>query len=140
MSDNDKIIPAWIRPLSFPSIGELPFWPDNQPIDTSLLVTDLCMDFSSEFTENIRKRYWLLTTPKLDIFIVPNEKKILEKLVWPLRAAKQAFVLNDYLGCIALCGAVCEMAIIFLFDLAAIHVNDKLLDTKLQKQIFGREF
>ena len=75
MSDNDKTIPGWLRPLSFPSIGELPFWPDNQSIDPSFLIRDLCMDFSSEFIENIRKRYWLLTTPQLDISVVPNEKK-----------------------------------------------------------------
>ncbi|GAI40203.1 unnamed protein product, partial [marine sediment metagenome] len=106
----------------------------------SFLVQDLCQNFGSEFLENIRKRYWLLTTPQLDIFVVPNEKKILEKLVWPLRAAKKAFILSDYLGCIALCGMVCEMAIIFLFDLAAIHVNTKPLNTKQQRQIFGSTF
>ena len=136
MSDNDKTIPGWLRPLSF-SIGELPFWPDNQPIDPSFLVQDLCQDFSQE---NIRKRYWLLTSPQLDIFVVPNEKKILEKLVWPLRKAKQAFILSDFLGCIALCGMVCEMSIIFLFELAAIQATGKPLNTKQQKQIFGSTF
>ena len=140
MSGNDKTIPGWLRPLSFSSIGELPFWPDNQPIDPSFLVKDLCLDFSSESLENIRKRYWLLTTPEFDIFVVPNEKKILEKLVWPLRAAKKSFILSDYLGCIASCGMTCEMAIIFLFDLATINVNGKPLDPKGQKQIFGRLF
>ncbi len=140
MSGNDKTIPGWLRPLSFSSIGELPFWPDNQPIDPSFLVKDLCLDFSSESLENIRKRYWLLTTPEFDIFVVPNEKKILEKLVWPLRAAKKSFILNDYLGCITLCGMVCEMAIIFLFDLASITVNGKPLTPERQKQMFGREF
>jgi len=140
MSDNDKTIPGWLRPLSFPSIGELPSWPNNEPIDPSFLAKDLCMDFSSAFIENIRKRYWLLTTPQLDISVVPNEKKILEKLVWPLRAAKKAFILSDYLGCIALCGMVCEMAIIFLFDLAAIHATGKPLSAKRQKQIFDSTF
>jgi len=140
MSGNDKTIPGWLRPLSFSSIGELPFWPANEPIDPTFLVKDLLLDFSSEFLENIRKRYWLLTTPELDIFVVPNEKKILEKLVWPLRKAKQAFILSGFLGCIALCGMACEMAIIFLFDLATINVNGKPLTPKRQKQIFGREF
>jgi hypothetical protein len=75
MNENDKKIPGWLRPLSFSSIGVLPFWPDDQPIDTSFLVKDLCLDYNSEFIESIRKRYWLLTKPELDIFIVPNEKK-----------------------------------------------------------------
>ena len=140
MSGNDKTIPGWLRPLSFPSIGELPFWPDNEPIDPTFLVKDLLLDFSSEFLENIRKRYWLLTTPELDIFVVPNEKKILEKLVWPLRKAKQAFILSDFLGCIALCGMACEMAIIFLFELAAIQATGKPLSAKQQKELFGSTF
>ena len=144
MSGNDKTIPVWLRPLSFSSIGDPgypPFWPDNQPIDPSLLVKDLCFDdFSSEYLENIRKRYWRLTTPELDIIAVPNEKKILGKLVWPLRRAKKSFILSDYLGCIALCGMVCEMAIIFLFDLAVINASGKPLNTKQQKQIFGSTF
>lgn len=140
MSNNDKTIPGWLRPLSFSSIGVLPFWPENQPIDPSFLLKDLCMDFSSDSLENIRKRYWLLTTPKLDIFAVPNEKKILGKLVWPLRAAKKSFVLNDYLGCISLCGMVCEMAVIFLFEVAAIHATGKPLSVGKQKEIFGTTF
>lgn len=140
MSGNDKTISVWLNPLILSSIGELPFWPDNQPIELSLLVKDLSLDFGSEFLENIRKRYWLLTTPEFNIPVVPNEKKILEKLVWPLRKAKQAFFLNDCLGCIALCGMVCEMAIIFLFDLATINVNGKPLSPEREKQMFGREF
>ncbi len=140
MSDNDKPIPSWLRPLSFSSIGELPFLSHTKPIDPSFLVQDLCQDFTQGFLENIRKRYWLLTSPQLDIFIVPNEKKILEKLVWPLRKAKQTFMLSDFLGCIALCGMACEMAIIFLLELTAIQATGKPLTTKQQKQIFGSTF
>ena len=139
MSDNDKPIPGWLRPLSL-IFGEMPYWPDNQPIDPSSLVQDLCQDFSQEFLENISKRYWLLSSPEFDIVVVPNEKKILEKLVWPLRKAKQAFILSDFLGCIALCGMACEMAMIFLFELAAIQATGKPLSTKQQKQIFGHTF
>lgn len=144
MADNDKIIQAWLNPLILSSIGDLPFYRDiyldNQPIDPSFLIRQLCQDFSPEFLDNIRKRYRLLTTPEFNIFAVPNEKKILEKLVWPLRAAKKAFILSDYLGCVALCGMACEMVTIFLFDLVATSALGKPLSVKKQKEAFGATF
>lgn len=140
MSENHKTIQGWIRPLSMPSLGGFPFGPDDQPIDPSNLVKDLCQDWSQDFSDRIRERYRRLTTTSLDIFVVPAEKKILKKLVWPLRAAKQTFVLGNYLGCISLCGMVCEMATVFLFDLAKISIRGKTLDIKHQKLLFGREF
>lgn len=141
MSVNDKPIRVWLRPLSFDSIGDLADMDRQQQIDPSSLIGDICQDFSPQFLENIRKRFWLLTTSDYDIFAVPSEKKkILEKLIWPLRAAKKSFILTDYLGCIALCGMACEMATIFLFDLGAISASGKPLSIKKQKEKFGTTF
>src|ERR1700683_3071319 len=35
------------------------------------------------------------------LFLAPNEKSLLQKLVWPLRHAKGSYALGNYLGCIA---------------------------------------
>mgnify|MGYP000666252137 CR=1 FL=1 len=134
MSENQKTIEGWLRPLSMPSLGGFPFGADDQLIDPSELIKDLCKDRSQSFLENIRDRYRKLTTEQ-DILIVPAEKKILEKLVWPLKAAKHAFILGDYLGCISLCGMVCEMDTIFIFDLVKIMIGNKILNAKHQKFI-----
>lgn len=37
-------------------------------------------------------------------FVFPNETTILENIVWPLRQAKACYVVENYLGTIALCG------------------------------------
>jgi len=69
--------------------------------------------------EGIRERYLRLSTPQLDLFAVPAEARILDRLVWQLKSAKQSFCLGDFVGCISLAGMVAEMTMIFLFDLAA---------------------
>lgn len=135
-----KMIQGWIRPLSFPSLGGFPFGPSDQIIDSGLLVKDLSHDWSDNFLENIRSRYHKLTTDELDVFMVPANEEILEKLIWPLKAAKQNYILGTYLGCISLCGMVCEMGTIFLFELAQINARDKKLDIDQQKRLFGRTF
>ncbi|MFN7956699.1 MAG: hypothetical protein U0704_15735, partial [Candidatus Eisenbacteria bacterium] len=67
--------------------------------------------------------------------IVPHEERIIGRLVLPLRRAKAAFVLGDYLGVVALGGIVAEMAAMLLYELA-----DLGLDDQQQALTFGRSF
>jgi hypothetical protein len=140
MSENNRTIQGWIRPLSMPSLGELPSVFDKQPIESSELIKDLCRDQSNNLLEKILERYIKLTTTELDIFVVPAEKEILNKLVWPLRTAKQDFTLGDYLGCISLCGMACEMATVFIYDLVVTSLNINSLDPKYQAIFIGRKY
>jgi len=136
MSEEHKEMKAWIRPLSMPSLGELPFVEhNNQPIDPSELLKDLSRDWSGDFLQKIRKRYDQITTTALDIVAVPAEEQILNKLIWPLMEAKQNFILGHYLGCISLCGMVCEMGAIFIFDLVKISLEDNILHPKHHHKI-----
>ncbi len=131
--DRPKTISGWLRPLSMPSIQVLPFEPPEKEIDPIALLRDLSRDQPENPLETIKTRYLRLSTSDLDIPIVPAEKKILERIIWPLKSAKQAFCIADFVGCIALCGMVCEMAIIFIYDLIASHGNPSQLSEKHKK-------
>jgi len=74
------------------------------------------------------------------LIAAPNEKQILEKLIWPLRHAKGSYMLGNYIGTISLCGMVSEMLAILFFDISKININGKPLDDKKQKELFGRTF
>ena len=131
--DTPKTISGWLRPLSMPSIQVHPFETPERKIDPIALIRDLCRDRPEEPLAAIKERYLKLSTADLDIPIVPAENLILEKIVWPFKSAKQAFCLADYVGCIALCGMVCEMAVIFIYDLMANSMDIKQLSEGHQK-------
>ena len=68
------------------------------------------------------------------LHIVPFEPQLLEKLFWPLRSAKVAYVLGNPLGTIALCGVIGEMVTVLTFDLECPW------DDARQQQEFGSKF
>lgn len=137
---NDRLVEGWLRPLSISSIRVLPFEEPVERIDASALVHDLCWNESGDCLEAIKRRYLRLSTQQLDIFAVPAESQILNKIVWPLKSAKHAFCLADYLGCIALCGAVCEMAAVFIYDLVSDLWDISKLESKYQKLFIDRKY
>jgi hypothetical protein len=65
-------------------------------------------DESAEIAQ-IVDRYRQISDKSADILVAPAEAKILQKLIWPLRHAKAAYMLGNYLGTIAMCGLVAEM-------------------------------
>jgi hypothetical protein len=74
------------------------------------------------------------------LFLAPNEKNLLQKLVWPLRHAKGSYALGNYLSCIALCGMVGEMVALLLWDISKLRLKEKPWDEKAQTAIFGSTF
>jgi hypothetical protein len=70
----------------------------------------------SDFIE----RYRTITAAERSIpfRIVPDEARIVNRLLMPLRHAKASFVVGNLLGTIALCGMVAEMAAILTLELA----------------------
>jgi hypothetical protein len=146
MSENSGTpIDIWVNPLRFFSLEGPPFNPDDAEINYPKLLNDLhgrdddkLVD--DKLLEKVRERYKLLTSYDSNLFIVPVNNVIQKKLVWPLRSAKQAFCLGNYLGCIALCGTVAEMITIFLFEIANITINGVKLDDSAQRKLFGNTF
>jgi len=133
-------IDIWVNPLRFFSLEGQPLNPDDAEIDYLKLLNDLRGLDDDQSIERVRERYKLITSYDNNLFIVPVNDVILKKLVWPLRSAKQAFCLGNYLGCIALCGTVAEMITIFLFELASFTINGVKLDDVAQKKLFGSTF
>lgn len=77
---------------------------------------------------------------KENIFAVPAEDNIMNKIVWPLKNAKACFMLGNYLGTIALCGMVAEMMTVLMFEIFDYSKNGEvkiavksLFDTKFEK-------
>jgi hypothetical protein len=75
-----------------------------------------------------------------DLFLVPAEKQLLDRIVWPLRGAKATYLLGNFLACIALAGTVGEMVAQLVFDSARLSVRGKALDEEGQKVRFDRTF
>jgi hypothetical protein len=71
------------------------------------------------------------------LFAFPAVPKLDEKLLQPLRNAKAAYVLGNYLATIALCGMVAEMAAIILYEVREFTINAKPLDDEKQRGVFG---
>jgi hypothetical protein len=96
-------------------------------------------DESTEIAE-IVERYRRISTKSADILAAPAETKILQKLIWPLRHAKTAYMLGNYLGTIAMCGLVAEMVAILLYEISDFGINSRKLGQKEQEAMFGRSF
>ncbi len=67
---------------------------------------------------------------------MPREQLILGRIIWPLRAAKQSFILGNFLGCIALCGTISEMLANLRFE-ASEHAE---MSSGSQRRMFGSQF
>ena len=133
-------VEAWIRPLALPSIQVIPGESPVASVEPLRLITDLVRGSSTDPIAEIRERYLRLSTQELEILFVPADNLILEKMVWQLKSAKQAFCLADFVGCIALCGMACEMAAVFVFDLATSLRDLGSLDAKAQALFENRAY
>jgi hypothetical protein len=142
MTDAKRVerIRGWLRPLSMSSICPLPFDKQAEEHDEVEIIRDLCDDRRGDIVAGIRARCARLSAEDEGILFVPAEKRILEKLVWPLRSAKRAFSLGDSLGCIALCGMVCEMAVVFVYDLMSLDLDVQKLPKEHQFVMIKRKY
>jgi len=139
MSD-DRIFSAWVNPLQFLEVDE-PWASMTEPPPTlEDVVRFLCTPGVECDLNSLVARYKEISNEERRLFAAPAEVRILEKLVWPLRHAKAAYMVGNYLGTISLCGMVAEMVAILLFELSEFHINNKLVDDKKQKELFGSTF
>ena len=111
-------------------------------VDPMNILKALCRQKSPDIIRDIRDRESKLeeAADSLDWFIAPDEENIVEKLVMPLNSAKQAYCLADYLSCIALCGMVCEMAMVFIFEMIPKWLDIDALSEEHRRVFEKRKF
>ncbi|MBP7732320.1 MAG: hypothetical protein KA140_00950 [Caldisericia bacterium] len=59
-----------------------------------------------------------------EMLAVPCTDKIANCIVIPLKNAKACYMIGNFLGTIALCGYVCEMLIVLVYEINGIVIND----------------
>jgi hypothetical protein len=136
----DKLIEVFINPLQFLELDEP--WSMLQKRNPSLesFLDFICTPGIGSDLTSLTNRYKEISVEKTRLFAAPNEQRILDKLVWPLRNAKAAYMCGNYLGTIALCGMVAEMVAILLFEISQFRINNKPMSEKDQESVFGRKF
>lgn len=130
---------AWINPLAFLPLDQ-PGPTDSGTPSPQDFLAYMCATGQSADPAELAKRYKEIAKEPVQLFAVPAEQRILDKLIWPLRHAKASYVLGNHVGTIALCGMVAEMVTMLLFDLASVQINGQPMDDKRQEAVFGREF
>lgn len=66
-----------------------------------------------------------------EFMFIPYEKNLFEKIVWPLKNAKLLYMLNSHIGTISLCGLICEMMVLLIYEIyliknSALKIDDKI--------------
>jgi hypothetical protein len=113
--DRSQNINVYVNPLKFLELDEPLASLRNVPLTHEAVVHYLCPDAPSDLG-SIAARYREVSQEQ-GLFAAPAEFRLLWRFIWPLRHAKGAYMLGDYLGTIALCGMIAEMVTILLFEI-----------------------
>jgi len=134
-----KLIKAWINPLAFIEVDEP--WASRPPSEvTAEIILGYMCPTTSPDVKTLVEKYKEISVEEKRLNVVPAEERILEKLIWPLRHAKAAYMVGNNLGTISLCGIVAEMVTVLYFDISNILIGGDKLDEDKQKLLFGRRF
>jgi hypothetical protein len=137
---DEKTIQVFINPLQLLSVDEP--WASatgNKP-NLESIVEFICTPGIGSDLDSLVTRFKAISKEKPRLFAAPVEQRILDKLVWPLRHAKAGYMVDNYLGTIALCGMVAEMVAMLLFEIATINLNNKPMTEQDQIAVFGSKF
>ena len=131
-----------LNPITFLEADEAwMFGRDGAPPSLDELLKFLCSPGVKSEAKNLVRRYREISgTEGKRLVVAPADHDILTKLVTPLRHGLTSYMLGNYLGTIALSGAICEMLAIFWYDLAQVKAPQGVMDTKTQKLMYGRSF
>lgn len=136
----ESLIRVWLNPLQILEIDEP--WARAQPseISAKVYLDFLCTPGVASDEQSLGERYREISREKSRLFAVPSDPRILKTLVWPLRHAKAAYTVGNYLATVSLAGIVAEMVALLLFDLATINNHVAFSSADKQKRLFGSTF
>jgi hypothetical protein len=111
-----------LNPLSLFNIevsvqGFVPIEPKVNLYNSNTLLHDISWDDNARTVSAVKKRYKELLEIDSAFRVAPAEKRILTKIISPLRQAKANYVLSNYLSTITLCGMAGEMIAMLLYDM-----------------------
>lgn len=110
---------GWINPLQMLEIDEP--WKSAIPeheLTAASFIEFLSTPGKTTNLEQLTERYREISIESPRLFVMPAERGLLTRFLWPLRHAKGAYVMSNYLSTLALSGFVAEMAAILYFRLA----------------------
>ena len=136
---NDQTISVLLNLLSFLE-AEIPGMLQGEPLTTEHVLRFVSSPEQPRDAVHFAKQYSRINVEEPRLFVAPAEKRILERLILPLRHAKASFMLGNHLGTVSLCGMVGEMAAILLFDISEIQLNGVYPSEKHQRAMFGYTF
>jgi len=109
------LVPGYINPLAFTEVEEPWTLLGKEAVTDDELRRYLCEPGLDYSLDAIVGRFKEISVEGNDrIFMSPEG--ILGKIIWPLRHSKASYALGNYLGAIALCGMVAEMAALLCFE------------------------
>lgn len=137
-----KTIEVILNPITFLEADEAwMFGREGTAPSPEEVLKFLCSHEVKSETKNLVRRYREISGTKgKRLVMAPADQDILTKLVTPLRHGITSYMLGNYLGTIALCGAICEMLAIFWYDLARVKAPQGVMDAKTQKLMYGNSF
>ncbi len=135
-----QTLEAHVNPLAFIEIDEP--WAtaikSNPSVESVLRF--LCPPESQSDLPTLIARYREISREDVRLSIVPNEERISDKLVAPLRHAKASYMVGNFLATLALCGMVAEMLALLLWEMTEIPINRQRMTSQEEENLFGRTF
>lgn len=89
---------------------------------------------------DVLDRYVEISSKESYTAIFPHTDKLFERFLVPFKAAKRTYCLGEYLACIELAAHLGEMLALLLWQITPVSLNGKLVDTQMEKSIWGSEF
>ena len=91
-------------------------------------------------TELLAKYREIDESNALNLVCAPADAQILDKVVWPLKHAKAAYMIGNSLATIVLCGVVADMIANLKWRMARVRIMNRDMSEKDEERLFGRTF
>ena len=138
--NDSELLKVFLNPLAFvPAMAASRADTPAVATPESVLVFLCTPGVDSEVAALVR-RYREISAEPEPLCAAPADERILEKLVWPLLHAKGSYMVGNYLGTISLCGMVCEMLAILIFEVAEPEMDGARMNEASQRNLFGSSF
>jgi hypothetical protein len=135
-----QVFEAQVNPLAFVEVDEPWATAMNATPTFETVLRFLCAPAAASDLVSLVSRYREISIEDIRLSIVPNEERVMDKLVAPLRHAKASYMVGNFLATMALCGMVAEMLALLTWDLAEPNINNRPMTEEQEADVFGSTF